>query len=177
MPILDLFRLPPLAMALAIFLLRVCDMSLDTLRVLFIVRGQRPVVWFLGFFQSAIWVVAITSVLGHLGNPLAWIGYAAGFATGNVVGMAIEDRLAIGYRHLRVVSPQHGSEVAGAIRLAGYGVTELDGHGRDGPVAVINASVRRRDVAHIEQAIRRADPEAFIAVEEMRPVHRGTFRL
>ena len=173
---LDLIRLPPLATALAIFLLRVCDMSLDTLRVLFIVRGKRPVVWFLGFFQSAIWVVAITSVLGHLGNPLAWIGYAAGFATGNVVGMAIEDKLAIGYRHLRVVSPLHGDEVASAVRHAGYGVTVLDGHGRDGPVSVINASVRRRDVERLQQIVRQADAGAFISVEEIRPVHRGTFR-
>jgi uncharacterized protein YebE (UPF0316 family) len=173
---LDLFQLPPLASALAIFLLRVCDMSLDTLRVLFIVRGNRPVVWFLGFFQSAIWVVAITSVLGQLGNPLALIGYAAGFATGNVVGMAIEDKLAIGYRHLRIISPQHGPAVASAVRQAGYGVTELDGHGRDGPVSVINASVRRRDVDRLQGVIRQADPEAFIAVEEVRPVHRGYFR-
>jgi uncharacterized protein YebE (UPF0316 family) len=159
---LDLLQLPPLATALAIFVLRVCDMALDTLRVLFIVRGHRPVVWFLGFFQSAIWVLAFTSVLGHLNNPLAWIGYAAGFATGNVVGMAIEDKLAIGYRHLRVVSPLHGPEVAGAVRQAGYGVTVLDGHGRDGPVSVINASVRRRDVDRLQRLVRQADPEAFM---------------
>jgi uncharacterized protein YebE (UPF0316 family) len=173
---LDLFQLPPLVTALAIFLLRVGDMTLDTLRVLFIVRANRPLVWFLGFFQSAIWVVAITSVLGHLGDPLAWIAYAAGFATGNVVGMAIEDKLAIGYRHLRVISPRHGPLVAQAVRQAGYGVTEIDGHGRDGPVSVLNASVRRRDVDRLQQLIRQADPEAFISVEEVRPVHRGTFR-
>ncbi|HKY83938.1 MAG TPA: DUF5698 domain-containing protein [Anaerolineales bacterium] len=173
---LETFELSPLAMAVAIFLLRVCDMALDTLRVLFLVAGNRPVVWFLGFFQSAIWVVAITSVLGHLNNPLAWIGYAAGFATGNVVGMMIEDKLAIGYRHLRVISSRHGAEVAEAVRQAGYGATELAGHGRDGAVAVVNASVRRRDVDRVETLIREADPEAFIAVEEIRPVHRGYFR-
>ena len=118
---LELLQLPPLAMALAIFLLRVCDMTLDTLRVLFIVRGDRPLVWFLGFFQSAIWVLAITSVLGHLSNPLAWVGYAAGFATGNVVGMMIEDKLAIGYRHLRVISSQVQKEELQSL-LAGRGV-------------------------------------------------------
>ena len=173
---LDLLQLPPLAMALAIFLLRVCDMTLDTLRVLFIVRGNRPVVWFLGFFQSTIWVVAITSVLGHLDNPLAWIGYAAGFATGNVAGMAIEDKLAVGHRHLRVISARHGAEVASAVRQAGYGVTEVAGQGRDGAVSVVNASVRRRDLNRLENLIRQADPEAFIAVEEVRPLHRGYFR-
>jgi uncharacterized protein YebE (UPF0316 family) len=168
--------LSPVGIALAIFLLRVCDMSLDTMRVLFIVRGKRPVVWFLGFFQSAIWIVAVTSVLGHLGNPLAWIGYAAGFATGNVVGMVIEDRLAVGHRHLRVISSHRGPQVTAAVRQAGYAVTELDGRGRDGPVIVINASVRRRDLNRLRGLIREADPEAFIAVEEVLPLHRGFFR-
>ncbi len=173
---LNLLGLTPLAMAAAIFLLRVCDMTLDTLRVLFVVRGQRPLVWFLGFFQSTIWVLAITSVLGQLDNPLAWIGYAAGFASGNVVGMTIEDKLAIGHRHLRVISTRHGPEVSEAVRQAGYGVTEMEGHGRDGLVSVINASVRRRDLSRLQRLIRRADPDAFMAVEEVRPVHRGYFR-
>jgi len=171
----DLLALPPLAMATAIFLLRVVDMTLDTLRVLFLVRGQRAVVWFLGFFQSSIWVVAVTSVLGHLDNPLAWIGYAAGFATGNVVGMKIEDRLAIGHRHLRVIS-RRGADISNALRQAGYAATEVEGYGRDGAVAVIDASLRRRDLGRVERLIRAADPGAFIAVEEVRPVHRGYFR-
>ena len=173
---LTTLALTPVAMALAIFLLRVCDMTLDTMRVLFIVRGKRPVVWFLGFFQSAIWIVAVSSVLGHLGNPLAWIGYAAGFATGNVVGMTIEDRLAVGHRHMRIISSRRGPQVTAAVREAGYAVTEVDGRGRDGPVLVINASVRRRDLNRLRGLIREADPEAFIAVEEVLPIHRGFFR-
>lgn len=173
---LESLSLSPVGIALAIFLLRVCDMSLDTMRVLFIVRGKRPFVWFLGFFQSAIWIVAVTSVLGHLGNPLAWIAYAAGFATGNVVGMTIEDRLAVGHRHLRVISSQRGPQVTAAVRQAGYAVTEVDGRGRDGPVFVINASVRRRDLNRLRRLIREVDPEAFIAVEEVLPLHRGFFR-
>lgn len=173
---LTALSLTPVAMALAVFLLRVCDMTLDTLRVLFIVRGRRSVVWFLGFFQSMIWIVAVTSALGHLGDPLVLVGYAAGFATGNVVGMMIEDRLAIGYRHLRVISGRHGAEVTAAVRGAGYAVTELEGHGRDGPVTVVNASVRRRDLNRLQILIRQADPQAFISVEEVMPVHRGYFR-
>lgn len=172
----DLLGLTPVATAAAIFLLRVCDMTLDTLRVLFIMRGRRPWVWFLGFFQSTIWVLAITSVLGQLDNPLAWIGYAAGFASGNVVGMTIEDKLAIGHRHLRVISTRRGPEVAEALRQAGYAATELEGHGRDGLVSVINASVRRRDLSRLQRLIREADAEAFVAVEEVRPIHRGYFR-
>src|SRR5512137_453094 len=87
-----------------IFLLRVSDMTLDTLRVLVVMRGRKGIAWVLGFFQSIIFVTAITSVLANLDNPLNILGYAAGFATGNVVGMLIEERLAIGHIQLSIVS-------------------------------------------------------------------------
>lgn len=93
----------------AIFMLRVTDMSLDTLRVLFVMRGRKGSAWISGFFQSALFVVAISSVLANLDNPLNIVAYAAGFATGNVVGILIENRLAIGFTHLRIISPGRGS--------------------------------------------------------------------
>src|SRR5512138_1376909 len=95
--------------ALTIFALRITDMSLDTLRMLFVVRGRKGIAWVLGFVQSIIFVLAITSVLSHLDNPLNVVGYAAGFATGNVVGMWIEERLAIGHVKLSIVSQQLGA--------------------------------------------------------------------
>ena len=73
--------------ALTIFAMRVSDMSMDTLRMLFVMRGRKGTAWILGFFQSSIYVLAITTVLSQLNNPLNIIGYAAGFATGNVIGM------------------------------------------------------------------------------------------
>ena len=87
-----------------IFSLRVCDMTLDTLRVLFVMRNRKAFAWLLGFFQSAIYVVAISSVLQNLDNPLNIVGYAAGFATGNVIGLLIEERLAIGHVQLSIIS-------------------------------------------------------------------------
>jgi uncharacterized protein YebE (UPF0316 family) len=173
---LDFSALPAYVMPLLIFFLRVSDMSLDTLRVLFVIRSQRILAWVLGFFQSLIWVVAITTVLSNLGNVWNVIGYAAGFATGNVVGMMIEERLAIGYGHLRIISSGQGPAIAQAIRQAGYAATELSGRGRDGTVAVINCSVRRRDIRRVQQQVKDIDPKAFITVQEVRPLHRGFFR-
>ena len=100
------FLLSPQAwlMAALIFGLRVLDMTLDTLRVLFVMRGRKKIAWVLGFFQSAIFVIAISTVLSNLDNPLNIIGYAAGFATGNVVGMVIEERLAIGHTMINIIS-------------------------------------------------------------------------
>lgn len=167
---------PATLLPLLIFVLRLGDMSLDTLRVLFVVRGQRKFAWVLGFFQSLIWVLAITSVLSNLDNPLNILGYATGFATGNVVGMAIEERLAIGHGHLRIMSATRGSAIAQALRESGYAATELAGRGRDGTVAVIHSSVRRRDIRPVEAKVRSIDPEAFITVQEVRPLQRGFWR-
>src|SRR5512136_290700 len=94
-----------------IFILRVSDMTLDTLRVLFVMRGKKQITWVLGFFQSAIYILAIGRVLTQLNNPLNIVGYAAGFATGNVVGMLIEERIAIGHIKINIISPRRGSAI------------------------------------------------------------------
>jgi uncharacterized protein YebE (UPF0316 family) len=173
---LDWLVIPALLMPFVIFALRVSDMSLDTLRVLFVIRGRKSLAWLLGFFQSALWVVAITSVLSNLDNLWNVVGYASGFATGNVVGMTIEEHLAIGHGHMRIISSRRGRAIAEAIRRAGYAATELAGRGKDGTVSVINCSVRRRDIQDLRNQVHAIDPEAFLTIEEIRPLHRGFWR-
>jgi len=173
---LDLLAINPAFMPLIIFFLRVTDMSLDTLRVLFVIRGRSPFAWIFGFFQSALWVIAITSVLSNLDNIFNLIGYAGGFATGNVVGMMIEDRLAVGFSHVRIISSRRGSAIAEALRQAGHAVTEISGRGKDGTVSVLNCSVKRRKVRAVRKSINEIDPDAFVTVEDIRPLHRGYWR-
>jgi len=173
---LDLLSIPPQIMPVVIFFLRVVDMSLDTLRVLFVIRGRKGLSWLLGFFQSALWVIAISSVLSNLDNILNLVGYAGGFATGIVVGMTIEERLAIGHGNLRIISPRKGSAITEQLREQGYGVTELPGRGRDGMVTILDVSVQRKDIPHVRKLVGEADPDAFITVEEIRPLHRGYWR-
>jgi uncharacterized protein YebE (UPF0316 family) len=162
--------------ALLIFILRVSDMTLDTLRVLFVMRGKKRVAWILGFFQSAIFVLAIGRVLTQLNNPLNIIGYAAGFATGNVVGMFIEERIAIGHVLINIISPRRGSAIVSHLRQNGYAVTELSGRGKDGMVSMINCSVLRKQVDTIRELVNEIDPDAFITAEDVRPVRRGFWR-
>ncbi len=173
---IDFSIIPPLLLTVGIFFLRVTDMSLDTLRVLFVIRGRRPLTWILGFMQSALWVVAITSVLNNLGNLWNIVAYASGFATGNVVGMIIEERLAIGHSHLRIISSRRGNAIVEAVRAAGYAATEVAGRGKDGTVALISCSVRRRDISRVQKEIYKKDPDAFVTLEEIRPLHRGYWR-
>lgn len=163
-------------MALGIFMLRVTDMTCDTIRVLFVVRGRKKTAWVLGFMQSAIFVLAISSVLTHVNNPLTILGYAAGFATGNVVGMLIEERLAVGHIQITIISSHRGAVIAEQLRHAGYAVTEIPARGKDGTVELLHCSVLRKQLDHLETVILENDPEAFITAEDVRPVRRGFFR-
>ena len=159
-----------------IFFLRVLDMSLDTLRVLVVMRGRRGTAWVLGFFQALIFVLAISSVLNDLNNPLNILGYAAGFATGNVIGMLIEERLAIGHAQLSIVSPRFGAAIAERMRQEGYAVTEIPARGKDGMVTLLTCSVLRKNVDRVHKLVNQVDETAFITSEDVRPVRRGFWR-
>ncbi|MFL7893035.1 MAG: DUF2179 domain-containing protein [Anaerolineales bacterium] len=159
-----------------IFSLRVTDMTLDTLRVLFVMRGRKAIAWILGFFQALVFVIAITSVLRDLTNPLNIIGYAAGFATGVVVGMTIEERLAIGHVQMRIISPRRGTGIAEKLREEGYAVTEVPARGKDGMVTMLNCSMLRKDIHKVQTMVNQVDQDAFITSEEIRPVRRGFWR-
>ena len=159
-----------------IFGLRVIEMSLDTIRVLLVVRGRKGIAWGVGFFQSLLFVLAITTVLTNLDNVLTAFGYAGGFATGNVIGMILEEKLAIGHTHLRIISSRRGSAIAAALRERGFAVTEISGRGKDGTVTMINCSVLRKHVPQVENAAFELDDNVFITAEDVRPIRRGFWR-
>lgn len=171
-----IFNQGPVISALVIFVLRIGDMALDTIRVLFVVRGKKQLAWILGFFQALIFVVAISSVLANANSWLNILGYAAGFATGNVVGMLIEERMALGHIHLSIYSSTRGAAVAEALRKDGYAVTEISGRGKDGTVTVLQCSVLRKMVDSVETIVLEQDPNAFITTADVRQVRRGFWR-
>lgn len=158
---------------LFIIALRVLDVSLATIRVLMVVRGRMALVWLLGFCQAAVFVIAIQAVLSELGNWLIILGYAAGFATGNVVGMLVEDRLAIGFTHLRIISSHRGAKVAEHLRTAGFAVTEISGRGKDGTVSLLNCSVRRKRAKRVWGLVKEVDTDAMMTAENIRSIRQG----
>ena len=172
----NLLSLSPWFSAVLIFFLRVTDMTLDTLRVLVVMRGRKGIAWVLGFFQSSIFVLAIGSVLSNLDNPLNILGYAAGFATGIVVGMTIEERLAIGHVQLSIISPGRGAALAERLRSEGYAITEISGRGKDGVVTMLSCSVLRKNVSKVQELVNEVDDSAFITAEDVRSVRRGFWR-
>jgi len=159
--------------ALLIFIMRVANMSLDTIRVMMVMRGRKSLAWVMGFIQTLIFIFVLTAVIQDFDNILNIIAYAGGFATGNVVGMWIEDRLALGHTHLRIISMAHGVSIAGRLREEGFAVTEIVGRGRDGVVSLLNVSVLRRSVNKVCETVQEVDEDAFITAEALRPIRRG----
>lgn len=158
---------------LVIFLLRIVDVSLATTRMLLAIRNQRMLVPLIGFVEVLVWLFAAGNAIRFLESPLHVIGYAAGFATGNVVGLWVEEKLALGLATVRVVSAHGGVELADALREKGFGVTEFSGQGREGPVEVVFTAARRAQVPWILKEVNYWDPDAFVTVEEPRAIHRG----
>lgn len=159
--------------ALVIFFMRVIYMSMDTLRFLFIMRGKRISVWLLGFGEAVIFVITIAFVLADTQNIYKLFAYAAGFATGNVVGMWFEERLAIGFTELRVISSQHGSRITEQLRDHDYAVTEIPARGKNGMVTMLTCSIRRKEIPEVETLVREIDENAFITREDIVKVQRG----
>ena len=163
----------PIVGALLVFFLRLINYTMDTLRIMLTMRDKKALAWILGFFESILFVVVMGAVLNDLDNVLKVVAYAGGFATGNVVGMLIEKRLAIGYSHISIISRGFGKEIAQALRAHDFAVTEIPAYGRDGKVALLNCSVQRKLAADVEKLALELDPEAFITIEDVVPRQSG----
>ncbi len=163
--------------ALLIFLLRLSDMTLDTMRLMFTMRGHKWLAALVGFMQAAIVVVAIAKVVRNVTNVWNIIAYAGGFACGILVGMTLEERMALGFSHLQIISKTKGDAVAEALRGAGHAVTVICGTGKDGAVSIVTCMVRRSDAKTIRALAEEVDPSAFLTGDEFRPLARGYFRV
>jgi uncharacterized protein YebE (UPF0316 family) len=171
-PFLDALFAGPFG-PLVIFCLRIFDVSLSTVRILLAVRGQKVIVPIIGFFEVLIWVFAVGNAIRHLNSVWHVLGYASGFATGTIVGLWIEERLAIGIATMRIITQHIGAGLASALRELGCGVTEFSAAGREGPVEVVFTVVPRRKIPAVMAEVDRWDPEAFITIEEPREIRRG----
>jgi uncharacterized protein YebE (UPF0316 family) len=161
---------------LFIFVLRVLGVTLSTIRVLLMTRGRKSVSAVLGFFEVLVYAVAIGKVVQDLNNIPNLLSYCLGFSVGTLLGMWLEERLAIGFATVRIISSSKGHRIATAIREAGYGATEDRERGKDGFVGTVTTVVRRREVNTVCATIYQVAPDAFVTIEETRQVAHGYMR-
>ncbi len=163
------------ALPVLIFLARVVDVTLGTLRIIFTSRGHRSLAPLLGFVEVFIWVAALAQLVKSAQNIAAYLGYAAGFAAGNYVGMWIEGKLALGTVTVRAILRRDPRELLEQLKAANFGVTVVEGQGSQGSVKIVYTTVKRRDLPAATSIFHQCVPGAFLAVEEVRATEQGVF--
>jgi uncharacterized protein YebE (UPF0316 family) len=158
-----------------IFMARICDVSIGTLRIIFVSKGKRNIAPVLGFFEVLIWITAISKIMENLDNYVNFIAYAAGFATGNFVGMIIEEKLAIGILMIRVFAHERGQELVQILNGRGYGATVVQAHGARENIDLIYSIVKRNELADVLDIISQCNPKAFYTIEDVKAVNEGIF--
>jgi uncharacterized protein YebE (UPF0316 family) len=158
-----------------IFLARICDVTLGTIRIILVSRGKRNIAPILGFCEVLIWIVVIGQLVQHLHSITAYIAYASGFAAGNFIGMYIEDKLAFGMVIVRTILQKKGEELIAQLHTAGFGVTSFEGKGANGPVCMIFTIIKRQNLKTVLGIIHQYSPKAFISVEDVRSTEDGVF--
>ena len=152
---------------LFVFLARVIDVTLGTLRTLSIVNSMMKTAFVLGFIEISLWLVVISKVMAHIyESPLLGIFYSLGFATGNAVGIMIEKRIAFGHVVLRVIIPFSEKHLANRVREAGYAVTTFDGDGMKGPITELCIACQKDETGKILSIIRTTVPDPFYITEQ-----------
>jgi len=164
-------------MPLLIFLARICDVSIGTLRIIYVSKGKRNIAPILGFFEVLIWITAISKIMQNLDNYVNYIAYAAGFATGNFVGMIIEEKLAMGILMIRVFAHELGSELVQTLNASGYGATVVEAQGAREKVNLIYTIVQRNELANVLDLINLFNPKVFYTIEDVKAANEGIFAL
>lgn len=158
-----------------IFLARVLDVSLGTMRIVFVSKELKYLAPFVGFFEVLIWLFAIRAIMQNLNNIACYLAYGAGFAIGTFIGLYIEKRLAIGKSILRIITQKDSTELIDNLRLKGFGVTSMDAQGVKGKVHIIYMIIKRHDFENVAEIIKKFNPNAFYTVEDARLVSKGIF--
>ena len=162
---------------LLIFCARISDVSMETIRVIYISRGIKYLAPVIAFFEIVIWLLAMEVVMQDLTNIANFMAFALGFAMGTYVGLVIEERLSIGMVILRIITTEESEEqITSFLSQENCGVTCLDAQGSRGNVKMIISLVNRTDLPQITDFIRTVNPHAFFSIEDVRYVNNGVFR-
>jgi uncharacterized protein YebE (UPF0316 family) len=160
---------------LLIFLARICDQILGTIRIVFISRGDKWISPILGFVEIIIWVVVIRQILLNVSNVVGYVAYAGGFAAGNFIGLRLEEKIAMGKRVVQIITQKDASKLVGILNRKGYGVTNIPAQGSRGKVNVIYTIIERSDLDRVIQWVERINPGAFYSIQNILSVKEGVF--
>lgn len=153
-----------------IFLSRILDVSIGTIRIIFVSRGAKPIAAFLGFIEVFIWIIAISQIMNNLNNIWAYFAYALGFSGGTYLGMLLEEKIAVGTVLFQVITKKPATDLIPELRESNARLTSLKANGEDGPVDILYIVAKRKISRKIYSLIKKYHPQAFLSVEDIRVV-------
>lgn len=159
-----------LIMPALIFIARVGDVSINTLRIMFMMNGKRNIAPILGFFEALIWLLAIGQIFQNINNPMSYIAYAAGFGTGTYVGMYFEEKLALGRVLVRVITPAAQHDLMEFMKERNYRFTNVGAEGRYGKVNLLFTVMKRESLTEFIAKVKSVDEKAFYTIESVKRV-------
>ncbi len=169
----DLFNY--LVLPFLIFLARISDVTIGTIRIVMVSKGEKMIAPLLGFFEVLIWLIAISKIIENLDNWVCYIAYGAGFATGNYIGMIIEEKLAVGIVQLQIITRRDAQELIEKLKVDGYRITHLDANGSVEEVSVIYSIIKRTELPKMIEIIRTYNPKAFYSIADVKFVNKSLY--
>lgn len=158
--------------ALLIACMRICDVTIGTFRTIMVVQSRKYQAAAAGFFEVLIWIFAMRYIVQHMDNLYNLLGYAIGFSLGNILGITLEQKVALGYVQVNIVSRHKTDEIAQILRDKKFGVTILPGEGKSGEISILIAIIKRKFLKGLMTAVEQTDHTAFITVQASIP-YRG----
>jgi uncharacterized protein YebE (UPF0316 family) len=158
-----------------IFLSRIIDVTIGTIRIVMVAKGQKFWAPVLGFFEVLVWLLAISRIFENLDNWLCYFGYAAGFATGNYIGLKLEEKLAMGIVKIQIITRKSADFLIEKLKASGYGITYHDAMGGSEDVSIIYSIIKRTELKAVVEQIKMHNPNAFYSIEDVRFVSHGVF--
>ena len=160
---------------LLIFLARIFDVTIGTIRIILVSKGRKNLAPYLGFFEVLIWILAISRIMQNLNNPICYIAYAGGFAAGNYIGMMVEEKIALGDLLIRIITQKEANYLIKSLHQEGYGTTSIDASGTKGRVHIIFSIIKRAELKKVVDMINDFNPNAFYSIEDLRLISHGIF--
>lgn len=170
MSLLILEFIPAAFIPLFIFFARILDVSIGTIRIMFVSKGYRGKATLLGFVEVLIWIIIVAQIFTNLDNWLNYIAFAGGFATGNYVGMYIEEKMKMGIQIYRIIVNQENSGLADELMNRDFRVTAVQGEGKHGPVKILFTVAKRKRWQELSEVVNQYAPNAFYSVEDVKKV-------
>ena len=159
-----------------IFLARIGDQTIGTMRLIFLSKGYKLIAPLMGFFEVIIWILAISQIMKHLDNVMCYVAYGAGFAMGNYIGISLEQKLSLGKVIIRTILKKENISLINALKQQDFGLTVVDAEGGRGKVKILFSTIKRKDVNHFLSVLDEFEPDAFYTIEDVKSSREGVFR-